>query len=198
MADIGIMGGTFDPIHFAHLEIAKAAKEQLGLDKVLFLTSGNPPHKKGRLVTDKKLRNEMVAASISGYKGFELCDYEVLKKEYSYTSETLEYLKAKNPLDNLYLIIGEDSLAYLEKWHEPEIIVKNAEIAVYARGENSDLDFEIKRIKNLLNAKIKVIEAPRYDLSSTEIRESVKNGKDISELVPKAAADIIKREKLYL
>lgn len=198
MADIGIMGGTFDPIHFAHLEIAKAAKEQLGLDKVLFLTSGNPPHKKGRLVTDKKLRNEMVAASISGYKGFELCDYEVLKKEYSYTSETLEYLKAKNPLDNLYLIIGEDSLAYLEKWHEPEIIVKNAEIAVYARGENSDLDFEIKRIKSLLNAKIKVIEAPRYDLSSTEIRESVKNGKDISELVPKAAADIIKREKLYL
>ena len=198
MADIGILGGTFDPIHFAHLEIAKAAKEQLGLDKVLFLTSGNPPHKKGRPVTDKKIRNEMVAASISGYKDFELCDYEVLKKEYSYTSETLEYLKAKNPLDNLYLIIGEDSLAYLEKWHEPEIIVKNAEIAVYARGENSDLDFEIKRIKNLLNAKIKVIEAPRYDLSSTEIRESVKNGKDISELVPKAAADIIKREKLYL
>ena len=198
MADIGIMGGTFDPIHLAHLKIAESAKKQLSLDKVLFLTSGNPPHKKGKAVTDKKLRNEMVAAAIFRHKDFELCDYEVFKKDYSYTSETLEYLKTKNPLDNLYLIIGEDSLAYLEKWHEPETIVKNSIIAVFARGENSDLDFEIKRIKSLLNAKIKVIEAPRYDLSSTEIRERIKNGKDISELVPKAVVDIIKREKLYL
>lgn len=198
MADIGIMGGTFDPIHLAHLKIAETAKEQLKLDKILFLTSGNPPHKKERVITDKKLRNEMVAVAISGYKDFELCDYEIEKKEYSYTSETLEFLKKKNPRDKLYLIIGEDSLAYLEKWHDPETIVKNAEIAVFARGENSDLEFEINRIKSLLNAKIKVIEAPRYNLSATEIRERIKKGQEISDMVPKAVADIIKREKLYL
>ncbi len=198
MRNIGIMGGTFDPVHFAHLKIAEITKEQLKLDKVLFLTSGNPPHKKEKCVTDKKIRNEMVKSAIKEYDSFELCEYEVLKKEYSYTSETLEYLKSQNPSDKLFLIIGEDSLAYLEKWYEPEKIVKNATIAVYQRGENSNLDYEADRIKSLLDAKIKIIDAPRYDLSATEIRNRVKSGQDISDLVPKTVEDIIKRERLYL
>lgn len=198
MADIGIMGGTFDPIHQAHLIIAEQARIALNLDKVWFLPSGNPPHKTKREITDKKIRCEMVKVAISDNPYFELCDYEINKEEYSYTAKTLEYLKSENCNDNFYLIIGEDSLAYLEKWYKPEIIVKLACIAVYGRGENSKLDYEIKRIKNLLGADIKKIEAPLVDLSSTAIRESVKNKQSVKYQLPDSVIEIINREKLYL
>lgn len=198
MADIGIMGGTFDPIHQAHLIIAEKAREELKLDKVLFMPSGNPPHKKGRRVTDKKIRCEMVKAAVLNNPYFELCTYEIEKEEYSYTAKTLEYLKNRNCEDTFYLIIGEDSLAYLDKWYKPEIIVKLSKIAVYGRGKQSNLEYEIKRIKNILNADIKVIDAPLIDLSSTAIRESIKDKKSVKYQLPDSVIEIINREKLYL
>ncbi len=197
MADIGIMGGTFDPLHQAHLIIAQMAYAELGLDKVLFMPGGNPPHKAERCVTDKKIRCEMVRAAISDNINFELCTYEVEKEEFSYTADTLEYLKAKNPADNFFLIIGEDSLSYLEKWYKPETIVELSKIAVYGRGENSDIRSQTKRIKKLLGADIKEIKAPLIDISSTLIREFVKTGKSIKYLVPDSVIEIIEKEKLY-
>lgn len=198
MARTGIMGGTFDPIHLAHLLIAQSAKEQLELDRVLFLTSGNPPHKTGRVVTDKIVRNEMVASAISGNPSFSLCDYEVDKKEYSYTSETLKYLKEKKPDDEFYLIIGEDSLAYLEKWHDPKTIVELSVPCVYRRGENSNIDYEVKRIKELLNTEVLVIDAPIIDISSTKIRKLCSLGKSVRYMVPDSVIEIIERERLYV
>lgn len=196
MADIGIMGGTFDPIHQAHLIIAEQARIALKLDKILFLPSGNPPHKTQRKITDKKIRCEMVKEAISDNPYFELCTYEISKEEYSYTAQTLEYLK--NDKDDFYLIIGEDSLAYLDKWYKPEVIVKLAHIAVYGRGENSKLEYEINRIKNILSADIKKIEAPLVDLSSTAIRESIKKKQSVKYQLPDSVIEIINREKLYL
>ena len=197
MADIGIMGGTFDPVHQAHLIIAQMAYTQLKLDKVLFMPGGNPPHKSGKVVSDKKIRCEMVRNAISDNPCFEICTYEVEKEEFSYTADTLEYLKAKNPDDNFFFIIGEDSLAYLEKWYKPEIIVKHAKLAAYGRGEKSDIAFYIKRIKKLLNAEVIEIKAPLIDISSTKIREYVKSGRPIKYMVPDSVIEIIEKEKLY-
>ena len=97
MPKIGIIGGTFDPIHNGHTEMAKKALERLKLSKVLFMTGGNPPHKKECDITDAEIRHEMVKATIKKNKKFEAFDYEIKKQGYSYTAETLEYLKKENP-----------------------------------------------------------------------------------------------------
>lgn len=197
MANVGIMGGTFDPPHFAHLLIAESAYEQSDLDYVLFMPGGNPPHKNGNDVTEASLRFEMLNVAISDNNHFKISDYEVKKQEYSYTVNTLEYLKEKNPGDNLFFILGEDSLAYLDKWYCPEKIVEYATIVVYPRGVNSNLDYEVDRIKKQLGADIKIIDAPVFDISSSEIRERVKEKKTIRYMTPQSVIDIIEKEKLY-
>lgn len=107
------MGGTFNPIHLAHLYIAYEAKEQLNLDKVIFMPAGNPPHKKNTII-DAKFRYEMVRKAIEGYEGFEINSYEIEKNGYSYTYETLNALKEDDL--KLYFIAGADSLMDIEKW----------------------------------------------------------------------------------
>lgn len=198
MAEVGIMGGTFDPIHQAHLIIAEQAFLELGLDKVMFIPSGNPPHKSQRRVTDKEIRCEMVRQAIAGNPHFELCTYELERERYSYTAETLQYLKREYANDNFYLIIGEDSLAYLDEWYKPEVIAKLCTLAVYRRGEASDVKSEAERIKGLLKADIRLIEAPVIDISSTLIRDNIKNGKSVKYYLPDSVIKIIEREGLYV
>lgn len=197
MANVGIMGGTFDPPHFAHLLIAESAYEQADLDYVLFMPGGNPPHKNGNDVTEAYLRFEMLNVAISNNSHFKISDYEVKKQGYSYTVNTLEYLKEKNPDDNLFFILGEDSLAYLDKWYCPEKIVEYANIVVYPRGSNSNLKYEVDRIKKQLGADIKIIDAPVFDISSSKIRDRVKEKKTIRYMTPQGVIDIIEKEKLY-
>lgn len=198
MAEVGIMGGTFDPIHQAHLIIAEQAFLELGLDKVMFMPSGNPPHKAKRKVTDKETRCEMVKQAISGNPHFELCTYELERKSYSYTAETLQYLKKEYANDNFYLIIGEDSLAYLDEWYKPEIITELCTLAVYRRGKGSAVESEAERIKGLLKADIRLIEAPVIDISSTLIRDNIKKGKSVKYYLPDSVIKIIERERLYV
>jgi nicotinate-nucleotide adenylyltransferase len=93
---IGIMGGTFNPVHNAHIELAKKALEQFGLDKVLFITNGNPPHKKNHFILDAFIRHKMVCLAIKDYPKFETYDYEIKKETYSYTYETLKHLKTEH------------------------------------------------------------------------------------------------------
>ena len=196
MANIGIMGGTFNPIHYAHLLIAQSAYEQLNLDKVLFITGGNPPHKDNKPIIDAIIREEMVRASICDNPNFEICSYETEKKEYSYTAETLEYLKLNHPEDNFFFIIGADSLAYLEKWYKPEKIAELATIAVYGR-ENFDTNALADRISGFFDAKIVIIDAPQFDISSSLIRKRISEGKSIKYMVPEAAVKIIEDKRLY-
>lgn len=197
MANVGIMGGTFDPPHFAHLLIAESAYEKLSLDYVLFMAGGNPPHKNEKSITDADIRYKMLNAAISDNPHFKISDYEIKKQEYSYTADTLEYLKEKDPEDNLFFIMGEDSLSYLDKWYCPEKIVACATIVVYPRGISSNLEYETKRIKKILGADIKVIDAPVFDISSSDIRDRVKEKKSIIYMTPKCVIDIIEKEKLY-
>lgn len=186
MRKIGIMGGTFDPIHNGHIKMAETAKKEYHLEKVIFLTSGNPPHKRDKNVLDAKIRHIMVKRAISGIDGFEPCDWEVKRTEYSYTLNTLLHFKEIYPEDELFFIIGGDSLRDFDKWYKPEEILKLATILVYDRTDGTiKSDFA------------KIIHGEKIDVSSTKIREMVSNGEDISHLVPGGVADFIKRNNLY-
>ena len=122
MRKIGILGGTFSPIHNGHIEIAKRAMEQYGLDEVLFLTSGNPPHKKDSQLLDAKIRHIMVKRAIAGINKFAPCDWEVKREAPSYTLDTLLYFKEAFPETEIYFIIGGDSLRDFDKWYKPQEI----------------------------------------------------------------------------
>lgn len=197
MSKIGIMGGTFNPIHNAHLAMAEQAAGQFGLDRIFFVTSANPPHKKEQKIPDAVLRHKMVKLAIAGIPEFTACDYEIKKGGYSYTSETLAYFAKKRPGDDIYFIIGADSLHDIPTWHEPEKILKHCTLIVFARSGVS-LEENIKKLSSLYSCKIKTAEYNTAEISSTEIRSRAAEGEDISKLVPPAAAEFIVRNNLYV
>ena len=186
MQKIGILGGTFNPIHQGHIKIARTAMEEYHLSQVIFLTSGNPPHKRGQNILDASIRHIMVKRAIEGIDGFFACDYEVEKETYSYTAETLEHFKEIYPDDEIYFIIGGDSLRDFDKWYKPEEILKLCTLLVY------------DRTGGIVESPIaKAIHGEKIDISSTRIREMTAAGEDISGLVPRCVADFIKRNNLY-
>ena len=124
MKKIGIIGGTFNPIHLAHLYIAYEAKCQLNLDKVIFMPAGSPPHKKNEDILEAPLRYKMVLEAIKKYEDFEISNYEIEKEGFSYTYETLENFKSKDNI--LYFITGADCLINIEKWKNPDRIFKTS------------------------------------------------------------------------
>ena len=196
LSKIGIMGGTFNPIHNAHIEIAKSACEQFNLDKVLFITSGNPPHKKNRTKTSPYLRHKMVTEAIKNYEKFEACDYEVKKETYSYTLETLKYIKKEYNNPEIFFIIGADSLHDLPKWYKPRTILELCTLLVYKRI-GYDMEKDLKEIKKEYYCIADFIDAENVDISSTDIREKIKNGEEIDQFVPKSVNEFIKRNNLY-
>lgn len=193
---IGIMGGTFNPIHNGHLAIASYAFEQCRLDKVLFITGAVPPHKNAE-TADAQTRHRMVCTAIGKYKNFHPCSYEIDKGGVSYTVETLRYLKSCHALDSLYFIMGGDSLNDLYKWYKPEEIVKYCTIIAYPR-EGIDLNAAKTRAEHEYHARIILIDAPVLQISSTEIRSRTAQGKYIDFFVPEGVCNIIKEDKLYV
>lgn len=194
---IGILGGTFDPIHCAHLITARAALEQHGLDKVYIMTGGMPPHKKDLTVTDARVRHRMAELALEGETELVPFDYEVNKTTYSYTSETLLSLKKEHSDWEIYFIIGEDSLRDIIKWHEPETILKNCVLLVYPRGNENDLDALIDIRRKAFCADIRKVDAALIGISSTEIRRRVSDGKSIRYMVPDKVCEYIKENGLY-
>jgi nicotinate-nucleotide adenylyltransferase len=193
---IGIMGGTFDPIHKGHVLLAKEAYDSLGLDKVLFMPSGKSYMKSN--VSDVNKRVEMVKLAIKEYAQFEISLIEAQKKGNSYTCETLEDLKRANPDTEYYFIIGADSLFQIEKWYNPEKIFELSQIVCTVRDEY-DID-SIKQKGNELSklgASITYLDIPKIEMSSTKIRAMVKRGLPVEEYVGRAVADYIIQEHLY-
>lgn len=196
MPKIGVMGGTFDPVHNAHVCMAQKAAQRLGLAKVVFVPGGNPPHKAQKNVTDKDLRFEMVKAATAGNPVFEVTDYEIKKKDYSYTADTLRYMTKMHPENKYYFIMGADSLDYIEKWHEPQVIFALAEIVVFAR-KNFELRRKAHDVMETFGGHITILDDEIPDISSTRIREDVDMGFDISAFVPHGAEEIIQKNGLY-
>lgn len=196
---IGIMGGTFDPIHIGHLMLAEQAYDKFELDKVLIMPAGNPPHKDHEVSALTKHRVQMTRLAIEGNKHFELSTIEVERTGYTYTYETLENLKKENPDAEYYFILGADSLMEIHKWREPEKIFQCATVLVAARYnlESKELNNKIKEVAKEYQGKLYLLDTPNIDLSSTLIRTLVSAGKSIKYYVSGDVERYIYKNKLY-
>ncbi|MGN1166788.1 MAG: nicotinate-nucleotide adenylyltransferase [Lachnospiraceae bacterium] len=198
---IGIMGGTFDPIHNGHLMIAKTAYSQFHLDEIWFLPNGNPPHKsQSDIGSDVENRVEMVEMAIEGCNNFRLELYEAEKKSVSFSFETMEHFAKSYPEHEFFFIIGADSLFSIEKWVHPERLFLTCTILAAYRDEidtKEEMYAQINYLQNKYNAKIKLLVSPLIKISSSEIRMYCMNRKDISGLVPENVREYIRKEGLY-
>lgn len=194
MKRIGIFGGTFNPIHTAHLVIAESALEQYGLERIMFLPNASPPHKVCEDMADAAQRLEMTKRAIEGNDSFFVCDYEIKNGGLSYTVDTLTHFKKE--YDEIYFIIGGDSVRDFPTWYMPEKIAKLCTLLVYPRGD-IDTDFYIENVKKLFGASVYKISAPQLDISSSDIRERIKSGRSVRYLIPDGVREIIKKNNLY-
>jgi len=197
---IGMMGGTFDPPHVAHLMLAEAALETLRLDRVVFVVAGDPWRKSGRAVSPAAARVAMVRAAVEPLGWATVSTVEVEREGPSYTAETLAELM--RPGEEWWFILGADALADLPAWHEPRRIVELARLAVgrrpEANGDGSPLVTpELAEAVPGIAARIDVVEMPLMDVSATEIRRRVAAGESTEGLVPAAVRDEIDRLGLY-
>ena len=200
MKKTGILGGTFDPIHNAHIQLALAAAAQLPLDEIIFLPSPDPPHKKERNITPFEHRFKMTALATEGYDRFVCSDYETHLPQPSYTAQTLEHLTAEHPDTEYYFIIGEDSLDHIETWYHPEKVMQLCVLAVAGRPAEDD-DNTVEEQKNYLTgrygARIVPLSMEETDISSTDIRKRLEEGREIDGLVPDRVIAYIRRHGLY-
>lgn len=199
MKRYGMMGGTFNPIHLAHLYIAYEAKETLNLDKVIFMVAGNPPHKKESPVIDSKYRYNMVQKAIEGYDDFEISDYEITKNGYSYTYETLQYIKSQEEDIEVFFIAGADSLMDIEKWRNTDLVLSNCTFVAFNRGEYNKEILEDQKIKlkNKYNANIVLLDVANIDISSSMIRKRILEDKRVDFFLSKEVMKYIKENNLY-
>ena len=177
-AKIGLLGGTFDPPHYAHIHMAQAAKDALGLDFVVFMPLGVPPHGKDG-ISKAHHRVAMLELMIADHDGFYIDNYEVLSNEPSYTVRTIERINSLLEKDTrMYFIIGADSLMYLEKWRNAERLLKITEFAVIPRTGFSDKECKehIKMLVHEFGAQIRYLDAEKMNYSSTDIRNSIAKG----------------------
>ena len=197
---IGIMGGTFDPIHIGHLILGENAYLQFGLSRVIFMPSGNPPHKRHRegQATDDQ-RVSMVYRAIASNPHFELSLEEMHEDGYSYTYRTLERLREHFPENEYYFIIGADSLFDFDSWREPQRITDACTLIVATRNHTSNekLDAEIDRIRRKYNARIEKLDTENIDVSSHELRSWIEEGKTVKYYVPDPVIDYINEFHIY-
>lgn len=197
---VGIMGGTFNPIHLGHLIVAENAYEELQLDEVLFVPSGIPYMKDGTEVLDAKIRIDLVGEAIEDNHHFALSTIEVDRGGNSYSYETIESLKKANPQTEYFFMVGADSLFTMEKWMYPEKIFGEVTVAVASRGgiEPDKMEAQISYLEEKYNAKIVVLHSRAVELSSTQIRERVRNGQSIRYMVRYKTEQLIRKNGLYL
>ena len=192
---VGILGGTFDPVHLGHLLLAEQARAHLALDLVLFIPAGEPWRKSHRAITAPEHRLAMLRAAIAGNDAFGISDIELRRSGPTYTADTLEALAAERLDDEFYFIIGADALADLPNWHMPERIVRHATLAVAPR--DAQLPNAADLVVAGLAARIETFPMPRIDISSTDIRDRVQRADSIRYLVPDAVSDYITELRLY-
>lgn len=195
-----IFGGTFDPIHKGHINVAYDALNIFNLDKVIFVPAGNPPHKLGIDKTDSNIRYKMVNMAISKEKDFEVSDYEIKNNDISYTYKTLRYFNELEPLTEWYFITGEDCFSYLEKWKNIEEVFNRCKFVVFRRQEFKNKSEIIHKRENILKKytdKILFIDKPILNISSTKIRKCVRENKEIYDYVPMEVYDFIAQNNLY-
>lgn len=196
---IGIMGGTFNPIHNGHLLMAEYAREEFDLNKVLFLPTGHSPHKLEQQITEASMRCDMIELAIQDNPFFKLDLTEVKEERISYTYLTLPLLKKKHPNAELYFILGADSLFDLEDWKKPEEILSTCNILAAYREDKREKDFQkqIDYLNKKYHAHIYPLHMPSFDVSSSNIRNRIREHRSIHYLVPKEVEHYIRKTGLY-
>jgi len=182
---IGIMGGTFDPIHHGHLILARDAREELDLNRLILVPNHISPHKLGRFAATPAVRAAMVRAAIEGEEGLEMDDIEVRRGGTSYTIDTVLHLRGLYPEADLFYLMGEDNLAEFHTWRRADELQRLVQLVVMARGADGPQHPFI------------TLRQRRVDISSTDIRERIAKGQSIRYLVPESVLQIIENHQLY-
>ena len=196
---VGIMGGTFDPIHNGHMLLAKKAYEQYQLDKVLIMPSANPPHKKESVTASAKERGDMSRLAASNLPFLEYSGIELERSGYIYSADTLTILKNENPKTDYYFIIGADSLFSLEHWYHPETLLGLTHVLAANRGEkdNEEVQVQIDYLNKKYHACISLLNIPKIDISSSKIRHMIQEKKEVSGMLPQNVYDYIREAGVY-
>jgi nicotinate-nucleotide adenylyltransferase len=198
---LGIFGGTFDPVHLGHLILAESCREAARLDEVWFVPAATPPHKKGRPLSDALRRIEMLELAIAGHPQFRVCRLEIERGGVSYTVDTLRQIRALVPEAELFLLLGADSLEELHTWREADVICELALPLVVRRANHTPRIHEslLSRIGPARWEQIRahMVDMPLIELSSTEIRDRVAQGRSIRYRVPRAVEEYIRTHGLY-
>lgn len=189
--NIGIFSGSFNPVHIGHLILANYIVEFTEIEEVWFVVSPLSPLKSEKELSDERIRLEMVELALKKYTKLKASDFELSMPKPSYTIDTLNALQEKYPEHTFSLIIGADNWSYFENWKEHEKILENHRLKVYPR-----LGFRIS-IPNKLKTKVEALDSPIIEISSTFIRENIKEGKDIRAFLPDNVYDYITENKLY-
>ncbi|MGZ4111193.1 MAG: nicotinate-nucleotide adenylyltransferase [Tumebacillaceae bacterium] len=196
---LGVFGGTFDPPHIGHLVVAQVALEELGLDKVLFVPAGVNPLKVGKTVTSAEHRLQMVQRAIATHPAFDVSDWELQQPGPSFTVHTLEHFHEQCPQAELFFIIGADNLHILPKWRNVERIVELATIVAVTRP-GFDLKTSTETVFALyphISQRIKAVEIPGLEISSTWIRERLVKNRSVEHLLPTEVIRYTEENKLY-
>ena len=199
MSQIGIMGGTFNPIHNAHLTMAMAAYEQAGLDRIWFMPSKNPPHKNSSEIISEEHRSNMIKQAIKDTPYFAFSDFELRHEGTTYTAQTLKRLQKTYPDHRFYFLMGGDSLFELETWYHPEMIMKMTTIlAFYRNGETMQQMYErAAYLTSNYQADIRILSMPDMPISSSLIRSRILSGLSVSQMIPPDVEKYIFKENLY-
>ncbi len=197
---IGILGGTFNPIHFGHIKLAQVSYEQLLLDKVIFMPSGQSYMKRDMYVVPGEERLKLIDLAIANVSYFESSDIELKRQGNTYTYETLQYLHSQHPEDVFYFILGADCLFSMEKWLHPELIFSQCIIVAAVRNgmDKENLKKQAIKLQNIFQAKIELLDFEELKISSTEIRNKLEKGESVSDFVPSTVEEYIFAHKLFI
>jgi nicotinate-nucleotide adenylyltransferase len=194
---VGILGGTFDPIHLGHLVIAEEAREALGLERVLFIPVASPPHKPDRRVTAAEDRLAMVRLAVAGNRAFEVSDLEVRRGGASYTVDTLAALRADG-LEEPWLVLSSEALALLPTWREPRRVLELARLAVVPRAGFDPLGPAwVESSFPGASERVHFLPGPLLPISGSVVRRRARAGRSVRYLVPDAVAAYIAEHRLY-
>ena len=197
---IGIMGGTFDPIHNGHLMLGRYARDLYELDEIWFMPNGTPPHKASDTIeTEARHRVEMVKRAIEHEKDFVLQLYEVNNQEINYSYLTMEHFKKIYPEHEFYFIMGADSLFSIEKWRAPERLLKTCTVlAAYRDGKTkAEMEDQIAYLNNKFSADIRLLNTPNVDIASSEIRDRLNAYEATKDEMPICVYEYIFEHQLY-
>lgn len=196
---IGVLGGTFDPIHYGHLVAADEVRDRLGMEAVLFVPTGIPPHKREVGVSAAEHRVAMVQLAIAGNHAFALSRADVDRAGPSYTADTLAILQSElGPAAKLHFIMGLDSLMEVHTWHEPACLVKLAHLVVVTRPHQTVPDLcSLDGVLPGARQKVVIMPIPQLDISASDLRQRVANGRTIKYQVPEAVERYIYENGLY-